>query len=61
MLFVLLTITVCLQPTFAADENNDTLMPKGIWKDPTTGLIWSRCSVGQGMGWNNLYRRSKEI
>lgn len=28
-------------------ENNATLMPKGEWKDPKTGLIWMRCTIGQ--------------
>jgi len=38
---------VFMPPAFAAGETNDTLMPKGMWKDPATGLIWDRCSLGQ--------------
>lgn len=26
---------------------NEKLMPQGMWKDSTTGLIWDRCSLGQ--------------
>lgn len=29
----------------AANENTE-LMQNGMWKDPATGLIWSRCSLG---------------
>lgn len=51
MLSALLFFTVCsVQPAFAADETNETLMPKGMWKDPDTGLIWRRCGMGQT--WN---------
>lgn len=48
MLSVLVAMTAySIQPVFAADEGNETLMPKGMWKDPATGLIWDRCSLGQ--------------
>lgn len=51
VLSMLFTIMACLaQPTFAADETNETLMPKGMWKDTDTGLIWMRCNLGQT--WN---------
>lgn len=47
--FVLMTLFV--SPSFAADtiqdENNETLMSKGMWKDPKTNLIWMRCSYGE--------------
>lgn len=40
-----------MSPSFAADtiqdETNETLMPKGMWKDPKTNLIWMRCSYGE--------------
>jgi hypothetical protein len=47
--FVLMTLFV--SHSFAADaiqdETNETLMPKGMWKDPKTNLIWMRCSYGE--------------
>lgn len=51
VLLALFAITACVaQSTFGADETNETLMPKGMWKDPDTGLIWMRCSLGET--WN---------
>lgn len=32
------------------NTDNSYLMPKGMWKDPDTGLIWDRCNAGQT--WN---------
>jgi hypothetical protein len=46
MLSMLFSV-VLIQPAFAMGETNDILMPKGMWKDPATGLIWDRCSLGQ--------------
>ena len=43
-----MTASLCAVPTHA--ETNEVLMPKGMWKDPATGLIWDRCSLGQT--WN---------
>jgi hypothetical protein len=36
------------QPAVAATDAE--LMQQGMWHDPATGLIWSRCSLGQS--WN---------
>ena len=43
--FIFAAATVCAAPSYA--ETNETLMPKGMWKDPATGLIWDRCKLGQ--------------
>lgn len=40
------TSLLLFAPTSHA-ESNKTLMKKGQWKDPKTGLIWMRCSIGQ--------------
>ncbi len=54
-------IMVCLvKPTFADDENNEALMPKGMWKDPDTGLIWMRCSLGQTWNGSGCDGKTKE-
>ncbi len=38
---------------------NKTLMAKGQWKDPKTGLIWQRCSIGQK--WNGRNCTGKAV
>ena len=41
-----LLLVMTLFSAGAADNENEELMQKGMWKDPATGLIWSRCSIG---------------
>ncbi|MBS9780154.1 MAG: DUF1566 domain-containing protein [Moraxellaceae bacterium] len=50
---LILVMTLLLSETAFANvtsESNDVLMKKGMWKDPTTGLIWDRCRAG--FTWN---------
>lgn len=43
--------SVVQQPTVLnSDDDNTTLMQKGLWRDPQTNLVWMRCSLGQT--WN---------
>lgn len=35
----------CAAPSYA--ETDAQLMASGQWRDPATGLIWMRCSIGQ--------------
>ena len=34
-----------------AEDSDEQLLSKGMWHDPVTGLIWTRCSLGQK--WEN--------
>jgi hypothetical protein len=36
---------LCAAPSYA--ETDAQLMASGQWRDPATGLIWMRCSIGQ--------------
>jgi hypothetical protein len=55
----ILFLTLSLLCHFAFSQENDELMPKGMWKDPATGLIWDRCSAGQA--WNGLTCTGKAL
>ncbi len=48
---VLATLSFFVSPCFSDVvpdvESNQVLMEQGMWKDPATGLIWDRCSLGQ--------------
>jgi len=37
--------SLCAAPSYA--ETDAQLMASGQWRDPATGLIWMRCSIGQ--------------
>lgn len=39
-----------LMPSIVIADENAELMSKGMWKDISSGLIWSRCSIG--LSWN---------
>jgi hypothetical protein len=43
-----------------ADENA-VLMPKGMWKDPSSGLIWSRCSIGLSWDGNKCIGKAQSF
>lgn len=47
--YLIVALSSFLSFTAIADENIE-LMPKGMWKDSATGLIWDRCVAGQT--WN---------
>lgn len=50
--------SLCAAPSYAETvETNETLMPKGMWKDPATGLIWDRCKLGQKWDGETCIRR----
>lgn len=41
--------------TVYAEDSDEQLLSKGMWRDPVTGLVWTRCSLGQewdGVGCN---------
>lgn len=40
-------VSPCFSVVVADVESNQVLMEQGMWKDPATGLIWDRCSLGQ--------------
>lgn len=41
--------------------DNNYLMPRGMWKDPNTGLIWDRCNVGQTWDGNTCIGTSLKL
>lgn len=44
------TTAILAVSLFSSASYADSLMASGQWKDPNTGLIWMRCSLGQK--WN---------
>jgi hypothetical protein len=37
------------------------LLAQGMWKDPATGLIWDRCSLGQKWEGNSCVGNASEV
>ena len=61
LIFSMLFSVLLMQTAFAWDwdETNENLMSKGMWKDPDTGLIWMRCSLGQTWNGNGCDGQAK--
>ncbi len=36
-----------INPEFSFDANSNLATDNGLWRDPDTGLVWLRCSLGQ--------------
>lgn len=46
-----LMASICTVAVASAENTDEELLSQGMWRDPDTGLIWMRCSLGQS--WSN--------
>ena len=42
-----LMASICSINVASAENTDEELLSHGMWRDPSTGLIWMRCSLGQ--------------